>query len=141
MGEHTQRSVQTGEAPKFNANYDFKLRTDLKDLTGKALSTDTLDSISSAQFKVIDQSPKWFDSDDARRSPKLTFEFNDNVALSSAASSIVFVSKKPVLKVAAKVHHAKGKNFGRNGTPQATWAEEIAKVKPTITESLTLSLA
>jgi hypothetical protein len=39
------------------------------------------------------------------------------------------------------VHHAKGKNFGRNGTPQTTWAEEIAKVKPTITESLTLSLA
>lgn len=125
------------EAPKFNASYDFKLRADLKDLTGKALSTDTLDSVSSAQFRVIDQSPKWFDSDDARRSPKFTFEFNDNVALSSAASSITFVSEKPVLKVAAKVRHATGKDFGRNGTPQATWAEEIAKVKPTITENAT----
>lgn len=125
------------EAPKFNASYDFALRKDLKDLEGKALSTQRLDSVNSAQFKVIDQSPKWFDNDDTRRSPKFTFEFNDNVALSSAASSIVFVSEKPALKVAAKVRHATGKDFGRNGSPQATWAEEIAKVKPTITEDAT----
>jgi alpha-2-macroglobulin len=125
------------EAPKFNASYEFYLRKDLKDLEGRSLSTDRLGSVNSAQFKVIDQSPKWFDSDEAQRLPKFTFEFNDNVALSSAASSLVFVSEKPVLKVAAKVRHAVGKDFGRNPAPQATWAEEIAKVKPTLTEEAT----
>ncbi len=125
------------EAPKFNASYEFHLRKDLKDLEGRSLSTEVLDSVNSAQFRVIDQSPKWFDSDEAQRSPKFMFEFNDNVALSSATSSMVFISEQPVLKVAAKVRHAIGKDFGRNGTPQATWAEEIAKVKPSITEEAT----
>jgi hypothetical protein len=57
------------EAPKFSASYDFALRKDLKDLEGKSLSTETLASVTSAQFRVIDQSPKWFDSDDAMRRP------------------------------------------------------------------------
>ena len=73
------------EAPKFNASYDFALRKDLKDLTGKALSSDTLSSVSSAEFRVIDQTPKWFSNDEANRNSKFMFEFNDNVALGSAA--------------------------------------------------------
>lgn len=128
------------EAPKFNASYDFALRKDLKDLNGKSLSTETLASVSSAQFRVIDQSPKWFDSDESQRKPKFIFEFNDNVSLSSAASSISFVSEKPALKITANVRHATGKDFGRNESPEATWAEEIAKVSPSLTaEAIRLS--
>ncbi|MES2595064.1 MAG: alpha-2-macroglobulin family protein [Verrucomicrobiota bacterium] len=121
------------EAPKFNASYEFALRKGLVDLAGKALSTDQLASVSSAQFRVIDQSPKWFDSSDANRTPKFVFEFNDAVDVSKAAAGILFVSEKPALKVAAKVRHATGKDFGTGVAPQPTWAEEIAKVKPTIT--------
>ncbi|MFM2179758.1 MAG: hypothetical protein RL015_3856 [Verrucomicrobiota bacterium] len=125
------------EAPKFSASYDFALRKDLKDLEGKSLSTETLASVTSAQFRLIDQSPKWFDSDDAMRRPKFLFEFNDNVSLSSAETSVSFVSEKPALKVMAKVCHATGKDFERNTSPQATWAEEIAKVSPSLTETAT----
>ncbi len=126
-----------GEAPKFNASYDFALRKDLQDLAGKALSSGTLSSVSSAEFRVIDQTPKWFSNDEANRNSKFMFEFNDNVALGSAAGSIAFVSEKPQIKIAAKVRHATGRDFLRNNTPQATWAEEIAKVKPSITEDAT----
>ncbi len=125
------------EAPKFNASYDFALRKGLTDLAGKPLSTDQLASVNSAQFRVIDQSPKWFDSSDSDRTPKFVFEFNDNVDATKAASSIVFTSEKPPLKVPAKVRLATGKDFGRNPAPQPTWAEEIAKVKPTLTQEAT----
>ncbi|GEP42928.1 hypothetical protein BGE01nite_22190 [Brevifollis gellanilyticus] len=121
------------EAPKFNTGYEFALRKGLTDLAGKALSTDQLASVSSAQFRVIDQSPKWFDSSDANRTPKFVFEFNDAVDVTKAAAGIQFVSEKPPLKVGAKVRHATGKDFGTGVNPQPTWAEEIAKVKPTIT--------
>jgi alpha-2-macroglobulin len=125
------------EAPKFNASYDFSLRNGLTDLAGKALSTEQLASVNSAQFRVIDQSPKWFDSSDTDRLPTFLFEFNDNVDATKAASSIVFVSEKPALKVAAKVRLATGKDFKGNTTPQPTWAEEIAKVKPTLASEAT----
>lgn len=144
-GEFQWVSTRSGhftltEAPKFNTSYDFALRKGLADLAGKALSTDQLASVSSAQFRVIDQSPKWFDASDANRTPKFVFEFNDNVDAAKAVASIEFVSEKPVLKVPAKVRHAAGKDFGGNPSPQPTWAEEIAKVKPTLTpEAVRLS--
>lgn len=125
-----------GEAPKFNSTYDFSLRPGLRDLQGKALSSEVLASVNSAQFRIIDQTPKWFDTDDARRLPKFVFEFNDSVSVDAAAKSIVFVSEKPVLTVPAKVRLATGKDFKRND-PQPTWAEDIAKVKPKLAEEAT----
>ncbi len=125
------------EAPKFNASYDFKLRSGLKDLTGRSLATDDLASVTSASFRLIDQYPKWFDTDSARRTPLFLFEFNDNVVPENAAKSISFVSESPALTIPARVRHATGKDFKHQGDPGPTWAEEVAKVKPAVAEDAT----
>lgn len=136
-GEFQWVSTRSGQlkltqAPKFSASYDFVLREGLRDLEGKALSTATLASVNSAQFRVIDQSPKWFNDDETRRRPHFLFEFNDNVNPADAAAHVSFVSENPVITIPANVRHATGKDFARYGEPQPTWAEEIAKVKPTV---------
>ena len=51
------------QAPKFASSYDFRLRGGLTDLAGKPLSTQTLVSVESARFRIIDQHPRWFDDD------------------------------------------------------------------------------
>ncbi|MDZ4289713.1 MAG: MG2 domain-containing protein, partial [Prosthecobacter sp.] len=123
------------EVPKFNASYDFKLRAGLRDAAGKALSGETLASVDSAQFRMIDQYPKWFNDDDARRLVHFLFEFNDNVAPENAAAAITFVSEQPPLTIRAKVRHATGNDFEKNhAEPQQTWAEEIGKIKPSLTK-------
>lgn len=123
------------QAPRFNASYDFKLRSGLQDVAGKPLSTGTLATVESAKFRTIDQHPKWFDNDEAQRRPVFLFEFNDNLTPADAAKSIRFISEQPPLTVPAKVRHATGKDFKRRSAePQPTWAEEIAKVKPVIAD-------
>lgn len=141
-GEFQWVSTRSGQykltqAPKFSASYDFALRKGLKDLAGKPLSTETLASVNSAQFRIVDQSPKWFNDDDARRLPKFIFEFNDNVTAADTAAHISFVSETPKLTIAAKVRHATGKDFSSYSEPQPTWAEEIGKVKPKLTPEAT----
>lgn len=136
-GEFHWVSTRSGQfklsqAPKFGASYDFALRKGLKDLAGKALASEQLASVNSAQFRIVDQSPKWFNDDESRRLPKFLFEFNDNVNAADAAAHVSFVSETPPLTIAATVRHATGKDFARYSDPQPTWAEEIAKVKPKI---------
>lgn len=121
------------QAPKFAASYEFKLRAGLADLAGKPLSAEKLDSVESARFRIIDQHPRWFDDDAQNRSPRFLFEFNDGVTPAEVAKHIKFVSETSPQPVAAKIRHANGKDFARMGAePQATWAEEISKVKPSV---------
>jgi uncharacterized protein YfaS (alpha-2-macroglobulin family) len=123
------------QAPKFASSYDFKLRSGLTDLAGKPLSTETLDSVQSAQFRIIDQHPRWFDDDAQNRSPRFLFEFNDGVTPAEAAKHIRFVSESSPQPIAAKVRHATGKDFTRwSAEAQPTWAEEISKAKPAVTD-------
>lgn len=122
------------QAPKFATGYEFKLRSGVVDLTGRSLSTEMLDSVESAQFRIIDQHPRWFDDDAQNRSPRFLFEFNDGVTPAEAAKHIKFVGENtPAISV--KVRHATGKDFARmQAEPQPTWAEEIAKAKPAVTD-------
>ncbi|HEY1083697.1 MAG TPA: alpha-2-macroglobulin family protein [Prosthecobacter sp.] len=141
-GEFQWVSTRSGQfrltqAPKFSASYDFALRPGLQDAAGKGLSTEVLASVSSAQFRVVDQSPKWFNDDEAQRKPKFLFEFNDNVNAADAAAHVSFVSETPPLTVPAVVRLATGKDFSRYSEPHATWAEEIAKVKPVVSPEAT----
>jgi uncharacterized protein YfaS (alpha-2-macroglobulin family) len=141
-GEFQWVSTRSGQfklsqAPKFNASYQFALRSGLRDGAGKLLSTVPLASVSSAQFRIIEQTPKWFNDDEARRDQRFLFEFNDNVNAADAAPHIAFVSENPPLTIPATVRHAKAADFSRYSEPQATWAEEIAKVKPTLAEGAT----
>ena len=121
------------QAPKFASSYEFKLRAGLTDLAGKSLAAEKLDSVNSARFRIIDQHPRWFDDDAQNRTPRFLFEFNDSVTPAEVVKHIKFVSESSTLPVAAKVRHATGKDFTRMSTePQATWAEEISKVKPAV---------
>jgi uncharacterized protein YfaS (alpha-2-macroglobulin family) len=121
------------QAPKFACSYVFKLHAGLTDLAGKPLSAEKLDSVVSARFRIIDQHPRWFDDDAQNRSPRFLFEFNDSVVPTEAVKHIKFVSEASQQPVAAKIRHATGKDFTRmNAEPQATWAEEISKVKPSV---------
>ncbi len=121
------------QAPKFAASYEFKLRAGLTDLAGKPLAAEKLDSVESARFRIIDQHPRWFDDDAQNRTPRFLFEFNDSVTPAEVVKHIKFVSESSPQPVAAKIRHATGKDFTRMGTePQATWAEEISKVKPSV---------
>lgn len=121
------------QAPKFAASYEFKVRTGLTDLAVKPLAAEKLDSVESARFRIIDQHPRWFDDDAQNRAPRFLFEFNDSVTPAEVVKHIKFVSESSPQPVAAKVRHAIGKDFTLMGTePQATWAEEISKVKPSV---------
>ena len=121
------------QAPKFASSYVFNLRTGLSDLAGKPLAAGKLDSVESARFRIIDQHPRWFDDDAQNRSPRFLFEFNDSVTPAEVVKHIKFVSESSPQPVAAKIRHATGKDFTRMGTePQATWAEQISKVKPAL---------
>lgn len=123
------------QAPKFNEGYDFKLRAGLRDLAGKELAPGKLASVKSAEFRMVDQYPKWFNSSEARRMPRFIFEFNDNVTPANADPAITFVSETPPLTIPAKTRYATGKdlkNWNAELTP--TWAEEISKVKPSLTD-------
>ena len=121
------------QAPKFASSYEFKLRAGLTDLAGKPLAVERLDSVNSARFRIIDQHPRWFDDDAQNRTPRFLFEFNDSVTPAEVVKHIKFVSESSPQPVAAKVRHATGKDFTRMSTePQATWAEEISKVKPAV---------
>jgi len=141
-GEFQWVSTRSGQykltqVPKFNASYDFALRQGLRDVEGKALSTEPLASVNSAQFRIIEQSPKWFNDDEARRVPRFLFEFNDNVTAADTAAHLSFVAENPKITIPATVRHATGKDFSRYSEPQLTWAEEIAKVKPTLAADAT----
>ena len=121
------------QSPKFASSYDFKLRSGLVDLAGKPLSTETIDSVTSARFQITDQYPKWYDDYAQNRSPKFLFEFNDNVNAADAGKHIKFLSEQNPEGIAAVVRHATGKDFEvRNAEPQQTWAEQIAKAKPSL---------
>jgi len=121
------------QAPKFASSYEFKLRAGLIDLAGKPLAAEKLDSVNSARFRIIDQHPRWFDDDAQNRTPRFLFEFNDSVTPAEVVKHIKFVSESSPQPVIAKVRHATGKDFTRMSTePQATWAEEISKVKPAV---------
>ncbi len=121
------------QAPKFAASYIFKLHAGLTDLGGKPLSVEKLDSVESARFRIVDQHPRWFDDDAQNRSPRFLFEFNDGVTPAEVAKHIKFVSESSPQAVAAKIRHATGKDFTRmSAEPQATWAEQISKVKPAV---------
>ena len=122
------------QPPQFNQSYKFRLRPGLKDLAGAEMSTSVLDSYNSARFLIIDQEPKWYDDEqNAPRRPAFMFEFNDNVNPTEAAKHISFVSKDPALTIPAKVRYANGQDFTkRYAEPDATWAEEIAKVEPKV---------
>jgi uncharacterized protein YfaS (alpha-2-macroglobulin family) len=123
------------QAPKFASSYDFKLRGGLTDLAGKPLSTEKLDSVESARFRIIDQHPRWFDDDAQNRSPRFLFEFNDSVTPAEVAKHVKFVTESSPQPVAARIRHATGRDFSRMGAePQPTWAEEISKVKPSVGE-------
>lgn len=122
------------QAPKFASSYDFKLRSGLTDLAGKPLSTEKLDSVESARFRIIDQHPRWFNDDAQNRSPRFLFEFNDGVTPAEAAKHIQFTAENAA-PVKAKIRHATGKDFTRmNAEPQPTWAEQIAKAKPAVAD-------
>lgn len=125
------------QAPKFASSYDFKLRDGLTDLAGKPLSTEQLDSVESARFRIIDQHPRWFNDDGQNRTPRFLFEFNDAVTPAEAAKHIEFTAENaPPVK--AKVRHATGKDFSRMSTdPQATWAEQMSKAKPSVADDAT----
>lgn len=123
------------QVPKFNATYDFKLRAGLRDAAGKSLSGETLATVESAKFRLIDQYPRWFNDDEARRQVRFLFQFNDNVAPENAGSAIAFLSENPPLTVPAKIRHATGHDFEQHmAEPQPTWAEEIGKIKPSLTK-------
>ena len=122
------------QAPKFASSYDFKLRAGLTDLAGKSLSTEKLDSVESARFRIIDQHPRWFNDDGQNRAPRFLFEFNDAVTPAEAAKHIQFTAENaPPVKV--KIRHATGKDFTRmSAEPQPTWAEQISKAKPAVSD-------
>lgn len=123
------------QPPQFNTTYVFKTRAGIADLEGKKIAAERLDEVSSAQFRVIDQYPKWFDSSDARRSPRFLFEFNDTVNPAEAAKHVVFASETAVLKVPARARHATGADFKRHyADPEQTWAEQVAKVTPVLAD-------
>ncbi|TDU81418.1 uncharacterized protein YfaS (alpha-2-macroglobulin family) [Prosthecobacter fusiformis] len=134
-GEFQWVSTRSGQyklkqAPKFNASYDFALRPGLRDLAGKSLSSEAIASVNSAQFRIIDQSPKWFSDDEAKRVPRFLFEFNDNVTAADTAPHMAYVSEEPALSIPVVARHASAQDFANYSEPQPTWAEEIAKVKP-----------
>jgi len=122
------------QSPKFASSYDFKVRTGLTDLAGKPIAAETLDSVMSARFRIIDQHPRWFNDDAQNRSPRFLFEFNDSVTPAEAAKHIRFVAENAA-PVNAKLRYATGKDFTRmSSEPQPTWAEEIAKVTPKLAD-------
>ena len=137
-GEFKWTSTRSGlykltQPPKFNATYSFKLKPGLKDVEGKSLSTEQLDEVNSAPFRIIDQYPKWFDKSDAARSPKFLFEFNDNVNPAEAAKAVFFNCAENKTRIPAKARHATGKDFEHHGAEaQATWAEVVSGAKPSI---------
>ncbi|MGV3664017.1 MAG: alpha-2-macroglobulin family protein [Prosthecobacter sp.] len=125
------------QAPKFASGYEFQLRKGLTDVAGKPLSTETLDSVESASFRIIDQRPRWFDDDAQNRSPRFLIEFNAGVTPAEAAKNISFTAEN-AQPIKAKVRHATGKDFTRmGGEPQPTWAEQISKVKPAVADDAT----
>ena len=106
-GEFKWTSTRSGlyrltQPPRFNASYKFKLKADLKDMEGKSLSTEQLDEVNSAPFRIIDQYPKWFDKSDASRTGKFLFEFNDNVNPAEAAKAIFFNCAENKMRIPAK---------------------------------------
>ena len=126
------------ENPKFSTSYEFRLREGLKDLTGSTVTASLLASANSAKFRLIDQHPKWFDTENARRVPQFLFEFNADVDAQSAVSALSFVSEEPSLTVPAKVRHATGQDYlDKHAEPQPTWSEEIAKTKPELPKEAT----
>lgn len=137
-GEFKWTSTRSGlykltQPPKFNATYGFKLKPGVKDAEGKSLSTEQLDEVNSAPFRIIDQYPKWFDKSDAARSPKFLFEFNDNVNPAEAAKAVFFNCAENKTRIPAKARHATGKDFEQHGAEaQATWAEVVSGAKPSI---------
>lgn len=141
-GEFQWVSTRSGQyklsqAPKFNASYDIALKPNVKDLTGKPLSTESLATAQSAAFQILEYSPRWFSRNITERSPKILFEFNDNVHAAAAEEHFVFVSSNPPLTIPAKARHATGADFSRYSTPQATWDEKIAKVTPKLAPEAT----
>ena len=123
------------QAPKFASSYEFKLRSGLADLTGKPVAAEKLDSVNSARFRIIDQHPRWLDDSSQNRTPRFLFEFNDSVTPTEVVKHVKFVSESSPQPVAAKIRHATGKDFTRMGSePQATWAEQISKVTPSLTD-------
>jgi uncharacterized protein YfaS (alpha-2-macroglobulin family) len=123
------------DPPKFNTSYDFALRPGLRDLAGKALSTEQLASARSAGFRLVDQHPRWFYGDDARRQMRFFFQFNDNVTPESAGAAITFVTNDPPKTVAAKTRYATGEDFERlYGDIQQTWEEQVAGITPSLTK-------
>ena len=121
------------EAPKFNASYQFFLRSGLTDLDGRALSTDRLGSANSASFRAIDRHPRWYYSNESQRSPRFMFEFNDQVDPKKAGKHIHYVSEEPAMTIEASVRYATGADFEKlKAEAQPTWAEEVTGVAPVL---------
>lgn len=137
-GQFTWTSTRSGnyklsQPPRFGASYKFKLKPGLKDLDGKALSSEQLEEAHSASFRMIDQYPKWFDQSSASRTPRFLFEFNDAVNPAEAAGAIQFHCGETNARLPARARHATGTDFEKfYAEPQATWAEEVSSVKPSI---------
>jgi hypothetical protein len=123
------------QVPRFSQQYEFQLNEGLADLEGKKLSTEVLETVSTAGFTVVDQDPKWFGSHDIPRRRALLFQFNDQVNALDAAAHMVFRSSGPVQTVSAKVRHAEKKDLSMTyGSLQPTWTEAISGVEPKLAE-------
>lgn len=137
-GEFQWTSTRSGEfhvreAPKFNASYQFFLRSGVTDLAGRALSTDRLGSANSASFRAIDRHPRWYYSNESQRVPRFMFEFNDQVDPKKVVKHLRYVSEEPAMTLEAKVRHATAEDFESFKTePQSTWAEEVTGVAPSL---------
>lgn len=126
---------QMRQVPRFGQKYSFRLREGLVDLEGKKLSTQLLETVSTAGFTVVDQDPKWFGSNDIPRRRALLFQFNDQVNAIDAAVHMVFRSSEPAQTVPAKVRHAEKKDLYMSyGSLQPTWTESISGVEPKLDE-------
>jgi uncharacterized protein YfaS (alpha-2-macroglobulin family) len=121
------------QVPRFGQKYAFRLRDGVVDLEGKAFDTAVLDEVSTDGFKMVDQDPKWFGSNDVPRRRPFLFQFNDQVNLLDAAAHVSFRSSDPERVVPAKVRYAEGKDLqDMYADVQPTWTEEIGKIEPKV---------
>ena len=49
------------QTPRFSQSYRFSMRAGLKDLEGTVIASGILDEVTSDQFRIVEQYPKWMD--------------------------------------------------------------------------------
>ncbi|MCB1224357.1 MAG: hypothetical protein KDK99_00980 [Verrucomicrobiales bacterium] len=117
-------------APRFDAEYRFRLRDGLKDRSGSEVKAISLGEAAAEGFTLVDQDPKWFERSNLKRDQGVLLQFNAAVNAEKAATQVVFRTKDGSTAVPAHTRWATGTDLRRYwADPQRTWDEEVAGVE------------